>query len=173
MLRLLFKLSLFSPLVAGMVWINWTVDPARFFVPSSSVLTMGYEGVIVEDLFAGRPHFLAGEYDQRVVIEELLRNRQDLDVLVVGSSVAKPLHSGLFPNSSFLNAGVPGGDLEEAICAYELAWERGFRPKRVLIQFQGWHRLLGVRTDAIEPTWQALLGRALRRLGASSKSLEQ
>src|ERR1700730_4465845 len=163
--KLLLKLSLFWPLVAGMVWINWTVDPARFFAPRTSVLTAGYEGAIVEDLCAGRVHSISGEYDQRVVIEELLRIRRSLDVLALGSSVAKPLHSGLFPDSSFLNGAIHGGELEEAICVYELAWERGFRPKRVLIQFQGWGRMLGLRTNTVEPTNEAVLGRALRRMG--------
>ncbi len=170
MLRLLLKLSRFWPFVAAMVWINWTVDPARFFVPRTSVLTTGYEGAIVDDLFAGRPHSISGEYDQRVVIEELMRNRQSLDVLLLGSSVGKPFHSGLFPEGSFLNAAIHGGELEEAICAYELAWERGFRPKRVLIQFQGWGRMLGLRTNTVEPSDEAILGRALRRLGIPLKS---
>jgi hypothetical protein len=170
MRRLLFKLSLFSPLVVAMAWINWTVDPARFFVPPTSVLTAGYEGAIVEDLFAGRPHSISGEYDQRIVFEELLRNRRGLEVLVLGSSVAKPLHSELFPGRSFLNGAIHGGELEEAICAYELAWERGFRPKRVLIQFQGWGRMLGLRTEGVEPSYEAALGRALRRLGKPLES---
>jgi hypothetical protein len=170
MTRLLLKLCLFSPLIAGMAWINWTVDPARFFAPRMSALTSGYEGAIVDDLFAGRPHSISGEYDQRIVVEELLRNRQSLDVLVLGSSVAKPFHSALFPKGSFLNAAIHGGELEEAICAYELAWERGFRPKRVLIQFQGWGRMLGLRTNTVEPSDEAVLGRALRRMGIPLKS---
>jgi hypothetical protein len=170
MLKLLFKLSLFWPLVAAMVWINWTVDPARFFAPRTSVLSAGYEGAIVDDLFAGRPHSISGEYDQRVVLEELLRNRQSLDVLLLGSSVAKPFHSELFPEGSFLNGASHGGELEEAICAYELAWERGFRPKHVLIQFQGWGRMLGLRTNTVEPSDEAVLGRALRRLGVPLKN---
>jgi hypothetical protein len=170
MQRLLIKLSLFSPLVVAMAWINWTVDPARFFVSRTSVLTSGYEGAIVEDLFAGRPHSISGEYDQRVVIEELVRNRPRLDVLLLGSSVAKPFHSGLFAEGSFLNAAIHGGELEEEICAYELAWERGFRPKRVVIQFQGWGRMLGLRTNTVEPSNEAVLGRALRRMGIPLKS---
>jgi len=170
MRRLLFKLSLFCPLVVAMVWVNWTVDPARLFVPRTSVLSAGYEGAIVEDLFAGRPHEVSGEYDQRVVFEEVLRNQQRLDVLLLGSSVAKPFHSGLFPDGSFLNGANHGGELEEAVCAYELAWERGFRPKRVVIQFQGWGRMLGVRTNAVDPNSEAVLGRALRRLGIPLQS---
>jgi hypothetical protein len=165
MLRLLFKLSLFSPLVAVMVWVNWTVDPARFFVPRTSVLSAGYEGVIVEDLFAGRPHEVSAEYDQRVVFEELLRKQQSLDVLVLGSSVAKPFHSELFPEGSFLNGAIHGGELEEAVCSYELAWECGFRPKRVLLQFQGWGRMLGLRTNSVERNTEAVLGRAVKRMG--------
>ncbi len=128
MVRLLVRLSLFLPLIAAMAAVNWIVDPARFFARVATAASDGYEGAILKDLLANRPHTVVAEFDQRVVLEELIRSRSEIDVLVLGSSVSKPFHSELFPGRSMVNGAVQGGELEEAICIYELAGKAGGCP---------------------------------------------
>jgi hypothetical protein len=163
-LRLLVKLSLFFPLVLLMVAVNWTVDPARLFTRSAARTSGGYEGEILGDLLAGRPHRVRGEFNQRLVVEEIIRARPTIDVLVVGSSVGKPFHAELFPGQSMVNGAILNGDLEEAICVYELAWETGKRPKRVVLEMRGLSKILGRRTDPLVMGFEPVFDRALKRL---------
>jgi hypothetical protein len=169
--RFVLKLSGWLPILIGMVWVNWSVDPGRFYVgqafdPSRHQL----EAAIVNDCRAGREHRITTTYNERLVIEQVFRDRPTIEVLVLGSSVAKPIHGGLFPGSSFFNASVYGGELEEAVAIYQLALERGRRPKRVILQLQGFGRLLGKRNAGLEAGFNALLIRAKKRLGIAEES---
>jgi hypothetical protein len=164
MRRLLLRLSFFAPFVAIMAAVNWTVDPAQLFGRGSLSPLEGYEGVILDDLLAGRPHKIAGEYNQPAVLEELIRARKHIDVLVLGTSVSTPFHSDNFPGQVMLNGSVPGGDLEESICVYEIALESGRRPKRVLLEVRGWGNMLARRELVLIRNCQPILTRALKRL---------
>ena len=143
MRRLLLRLSLFVPFIVAMAAINWSVDPARLFGRSTKHPLEGYEGIILEDLLAGRPHTVTDEYSVPSVVQELIRSHEKLDLLVLGSSVCTPFNSANFPGETMLNGSVSGGDLEEAMCVYELACEAGRCPKRVLLEVHGWGTMLG------------------------------
>ena len=127
MRRFLLRLTLFVPFVLAMAAINRSVDPARLFGRTAGRALDGYEDLILVDLRAGRPHPIEDEYSRRLVFEELVRDRTSIDVLVLGSSICTPFHSENFPGQTMVNGAVPGGDLEEAMCMYELACEEGRR----------------------------------------------
>ena len=129
MRRFLLRLTLFVPFVLAMAAINRSVDPARLFGRTAGRTLDGYEDLILVDLRAGRPHPIEDEYSRRLVFEELVRDRTSIDVLVLGSSICTPFHSENFPGQTMVNGAVPGGDLEEAMCMYELACEERAVPE--------------------------------------------
>jgi hypothetical protein len=62
------------------------------------------------------------------------------------------------------NGAVPGGDLEEAMCVYELACECGRRPKRILLEVHGWSYMLGERRVSPPADFGPIFQRLLKRL---------
>lgn len=165
MRRFLFKLSLCLPIALIMGGVNWVVDPGRFYVgqifdPSRNRI----EAVVIDDLRAGRPHRMASVYSERLVVEQVFRDRPKIEVLALGSSIAKPMCGELFPGHSFFNASIYGGDLEEFVSVYELAWERGVRPKRVVLQLQGFGRMLGKRLGLLGSGFESVFARAKKRM---------
>ena len=97
----------------------------------------------------GRPHAVGEDFSVPTVFKELIHSQTSIDVLVLGSSVCTPFHSANFPGETMLNGAVPGGDLEEAMCMYELAREAGRRPKRILLEVHGWGTMLGKKKVGI------------------------
>jgi hypothetical protein len=133
--QFLFKLSLLLPLLAGMVWVNWSVDPAILLLEHRDDATRHpYENIIARDLLAGHPHRLKSLQLEIVVDELVFRGRPQIDTLVFGTSIAKPIHAGLFGGPNFFNASVTGGRIEEMMMAYQLALDCGLKPRHVLIE---------------------------------------
>jgi hypothetical protein len=164
--RFLLKLNLFLPLLLLTAWLNWTVDPARLFGGhSTDPLRHEYEVVIAKDLLAGRPHDQIAPYDDGLVNELIYRNRRDIEVLVLGSSIAKPLHAAGAADATFFNASLYGAKLEEMIAEYEVARRNGVRPRRVVIQIDG--SLLGRRPAAPSETTERILRPMRQRLAVA------
>jgi hypothetical protein len=172
MRRVLLRLSYFLPFVVAMAAINWTVDPARFFRHSAASTLVGYEADILEDLRAGHPHTVVDSYNLPVILEERIRDQDRIDVLVLGSSIATPFHSANFPGEAMFNGAVPGGDLEEAMCVYELACERGRRPKRILLEMHGWGYMLGERNVGLPADFGPIFQRLLKHLKLAENESE-
>src|SRR5579872_5842009 len=170
MRRFLVKLACWVPLAGAMACVNWRVDPGRFFVGNVFDSARNeYEAALIADLRGGRPHRMAAVYNERLVLEQVFRDRPRLNVLVFGSSVAKPVSGDLYPGKTFFNASIYGGDLEEAIAAYEVARECGQHPKRIVLQLQGYGRLLGKRLERLENGFGPLFERARQRIGVESE----
>jgi hypothetical protein len=158
--QFLFKLSLLFPLLAGMVWVNWSIDPAILLPEHRDDPTRHpYENIIARDLLSGHPHRLKGLHLELVVDELVFRARPEIDTIVFGTSIAKPIHAGLFGGPNFFNASVTGGRIEEMIMAYQLALECGLKPRHVLIEVDS--RSLGPRGGVPD---SKLFERGLRRL---------
>lgn len=158
--QFVFKLSLLLPLLAGMVWVNWSVDPAILMIEHRDDPTRHpYENIIARDLLAGRTHRLKSIQLELVVDELVYRGRPQIDTLVLGTSIAKPIHAGLFGGPNFFNASVTGGRIEEMIMAYQLALDCGLKPRHVLIEVDS--RSLSPRDGMPD---SKLLRRALGRL---------
>jgi len=123
------------PLLAGMAWVNWSIDPA-ILMPEhrDDPMRHPYENVIARDLLAGHPHRLKSMQLELVVDELVFRARPQIDTLVFGTSIAKPIHAGLFGGPNFFNASVTGGRIEEMIMAYQSALDCGLKPRHVLIE---------------------------------------
>jgi len=158
--QFVFKLSLLLPLLAGMAWVNWSIDPA-ILMPEhrDDPMRHPYENVIARDLLAGHPHRLKSMQLELVVDELVFRARPQIDTLVFGTSIAKPIHAGLFGGPNFFNASVTGGRIEEMIMAYQSALDCGLKPRHVLIEVDS--RSLSPR-DGVPDS--KLFERGLRRL---------
>ncbi len=163
MRRFLLRLSYLAPFILAMAAINWTVDPARFFRGSTASTLAGYEATLLEDLRAGHAHTVVDLYNLPVVLEERIRDQDRIDVLVLGSSISTPFHSADFPGEAMFNGAVPGGDLEEAMCVYELACECQRRPKRIVLEVHGWGYMLGTRRVGLPADFGPLFQRFLKR----------
>ena len=85
--------------------------------------------------------------------------RPQIDTLVFGTSIAKPIHAGLFGGPNFFNASVTGGRIEEMIMADQLALDCGLKPRHVLIEIER-----GRSTRGTDVPDSKLLRRALGRL---------
>jgi hypothetical protein len=166
--RLLLRLCLFVPFVLAMAVVNWAVDPAHFFGRRPTTALAGNEGLILQDLLSGRPHVAADDFSIPVVFKELISSQKSVDVLVLGSSVCTPFHSANFPGETMLNGAVPGGDLEEAMCMYELTREAGRRPKRILLEVHGWGTMLGKRRSVLIHDFHPIFKRVLKELGLNA-----
>jgi hypothetical protein len=164
MRRFLLRLSFLAPFVLAMAAINWTVDPARFFRRGTASTLAGYEATLLEDLRAGHAHTVVDLYNLPVVLEERIRDQDRIDVLVLGSSISTPFHAADFPGEVMFNGAVPGGDLEEAMCVYELACECERRPKRIVLEVHGWGYMLGKRSVGLPADFGPIFQRFLKRL---------
>ena len=161
MSRFLLKLVLLLPLLLGMAWVNWSVDPAILFVEHQADPSRHpYENLVARDLLAGRPHRLKTGCSEFLLDELVFRGRPQIDTLVLGTSIAKPIHEGLFGSPQFWNASVTGGRIEEMIVAYQLALDCGLHPRHALIEIDG--RSLG-QPAHVPPS--KVLRKAFRRLG--------
>jgi hypothetical protein len=157
------KVLQLAPILAAMIWINWSVDPVmlydhHFEDPSRHP----YVGIITRDLLAGKPHSAAAYFSGRLVNEVMLRHQPSADVLVLGSSMAKPIHGEMFPGRSFFNAAVFGGRLEEMVAVWQIASDCGLHPKRVLLQLDAGS--IGQRHVPVTAEWSTVFLRARRRL---------
>jgi hypothetical protein len=152
-----------SPVLLGMIWINWSIDPIMLFDGHFEDRSRHpYVEQITADLLAGKPHFTSGYYSERLVDEAMFREGPKIDLLVLGSSMSKPIHAEMFPGVSFFNAATYGGRLEEIIAMWEVARSSGVRPKRVLLQIDAGS--VGRRPYPLSAEFSTIFQRARTRL---------
>jgi hypothetical protein len=160
-----------APILIGMAWINWSIDPVmlydhHFEDPSRHP----YVSVITRDMIAGKPHPMVTGYSERLVDEVMFRTQPKIDILVLGSSMAKPIHSEMFPGQSLFNAAVCGGRIEEAVSLWEIARGCGIHPKRVLLEMDT--RFFGQRPVPLSAEWSDIFRQARQRLCGDANSPE-
>jgi hypothetical protein len=161
--RLRRKAFQLAPILGAMIWINWTVDPVMLFDHHFEDQSRHpYVGIITRDLLAGKPHWAAAPYSERLFDQIMFRNHPSIDVLVLGSSIAKPIHREMFPRQSFFNAAVLGGRLVEMVSLWEMARGAGVHPKRVLLQVDA--RIIGQQQWPASAEWSPIFEAARRRL---------
>jgi hypothetical protein len=169
MVRFLFKLSLFLPIAAGLAWVNWHVDPARIFGRhASDPAWYEYERFLARSLIEGSPQRLAAVHNELILDELMFRHFDRLDVLVLGSSSAKPIHKELYGGQSFFNGAYFGARLEEMMGVEELAREAGLRPRRVVLAIEP--AKLQTRTGPVAPSFVPLLSKVRARLHLSDEA---
>jgi len=163
MKRFLLKLGLAFPMLAGMVWVNWSGDPALLFDDhQNDPARHKYENAIAKDLLAGRTHYQLEEFSEWIVDGVIFRNRPKIDSLVFGTSIGKPIHQGLFGSAQFYNASIHGGHLEDMPGLYELALDCGIHLRQVLIVIDVYG--LGYSLVALPMKQNAYVEKACRRL---------
>jgi hypothetical protein len=151
--------------------VNWTVDPALFFEGHFSEPSWEtYEGEIARDLLAGRTHSTQRPYNEMILNDLIFRNRPEIGTLVLGSSMAKPIHRALFPGESFYNASAFGGRIEEMLAVYELARRCGLPLRRLVLQFGN---VFGERPYPIRNDFVRLAGEARSRLGLTGNEADR
>lgn len=152
-----------APILVAMIWINWSVDPVMLYDHHFEDLRRHpYVGMITRDLLSGKPHAAAAYYSERLVQEVMFRHQPAIEVLVLGSSMAKPIHHELFPGRSFYNASCFGGRLEEMVSLWEMARGDGIHPKRVLLQLDAGY--IGERRSPVSAEWSGIFNQARHRL---------
>jgi hypothetical protein len=171
-LRFLFKLSFFLPIAGGMAWVNWHVDPARVFGRhASDPAWYEYERFLGNSLIEGRPQPLVATHNELILDELMFRSFDRLDVLVLGSSSAKPIQKELYGGERFFNAAVFGARLEEMMALDELAREMGLHPRRIVLAIEPVK--LQSRTAPLMPGFVPLVRNARARLHLGDDSETQ
>jgi hypothetical protein len=165
MRSMLAKLSLFIPILAGMMLANWYVDPGHLFHRSrgnieQEILSIFQSGKNIEVF---NVNFNA-RWLQRLHVEQLAAPP---DILVLGSSRSMQVNSSLFPNRSFFNASVPGAMLQDYIAIYQMYYEKQLIPGGLIIEISPWI----LNANHAEGQWRSLINeynRALERLQFTS-----
>lgn len=171
MVLFFFKLSLFLPIAAAMGLVNWAVDPALVCARHRFEASRpDYQEEITRDLLAGREHHARRPYNEQRLDDRIFRNRRAIETLVLGSSVAKPIHQGLFPGEVFFNASVYGGRLEEMVAIYELARHCELPLRRLVLQIGA---VLGNRPYPVSSDFADLVRQGRARLGVPDNEPNQ
>ena len=135
MKKLIIKFLLFLPFLFLIVFINYTVDPARLFK------TKDFERRIADALIAGYnvTNLENTNYDDRILQQFMIFSlTAKKDVGVFGSSRVMSISSEMFPRKTVLNNGVTAASLEDYISLYEIYRERHVIPSIVIIGVDHW-----------------------------------
>lgn len=128
MRRLLVKLACFLPLLALVMGVNYTVDPANLFHPAVM------ERQVADWLASGQNVAGLSDYDERKLqlywVERLKAPRA---TLVMGSSRAMGV-SG----PELLNHSVSGATLPDYLAVGQLYRDRGWTPKKLVVVADPW-----------------------------------
>jgi hypothetical protein len=131
--KLLLRLSSFIPVLVIVVMVNYFADPAHVFDNGA------YEKKLAEYLANGQNVANVSDYNERLFQKfhvEKIENRPD--VLVIGSSRAMQISSGMFPGFTFFNTGVSNAVIQDYLSIFELYQERGFEPRVLIIGIDPW-----------------------------------
>jgi hypothetical protein len=125
-LRLLRRLTRFTPVAALIVATNSLVDPA------TGMLAGSFERRAVEQLLAGHP-VVRGENDRLLQTLYLESARAPVEVLVLGSSRSLPINTEQLGGRSLWNAAVAAAFIEEQAVLYLQARRSRLAPRMLLL----------------------------------------
>jgi hypothetical protein len=129
----LLKLLCFLPIPLIVMGVNYTVDPANLFSQGA------YERTMARLVLQGRHVLTSADYDDRAFIKAYMDGAtQAPEVLVIGSSRAKPIHADWFPNRTFFNQSVAGAGMQDYLAIYQLYRNKNFKPKLLIITADPW-----------------------------------
>ncbi len=134
MKRFLGKLLLLTPILLGMMVVNYTVDPAHLFSSDQYVSELAAHLAAGRNVWGHDPNY-DERLQQRLMLEHFAEPK---DILVLGSSRCKGIHKGLFPGKTFYNAGVSAGSLEDFIGIYMLYYEKSMLPQTLILELSPW-----------------------------------
>lgn len=148
-LRLALAAAAVAPVLAFMVWFNYTVDCSGLYQGD-----LTYRN-IVELLLSGENVSGFSQMDHRKVAElyiQLLPQEQAQETVALGSSRVMQITEELV-GTSFFNYGVTGGDYRDLMNHFYLLDKYGKLPQRVIIGVDPWL----LRSDAVEDRSNAVL----------------
>lgn len=171
------KMLLVLPLGLFVLGVNLWVDPASLFhqAGKKKMAACMLEGKTTTNLY---------HHDKRqAMVYYVAGLKEPKKVLVLGSSRAMVLDASLFPETSFFNAAVPAGDLEDLLASYEIFHEAGKTPGLVILgpepymlngrytselylkdEYEHALKRLGLAKDNEESFWFRLVDRKYREL---------
>ena len=133
MKKLILKLTLFVPLLAGVVLVNYYVDPACLFKDDA------YLFGIADLLLRGDNVQNVPNLDERLLQKHYIeRLTYANDVIVLGSSRSMLIGKDLFPGKRFFNNSVSGASIEDFVAIYNMYEEKGMPPGSVVLGIDPW-----------------------------------
>lgn len=139
--KIAFKFAFLLPVLAAMVWVNYTVDLSGFFQGEQK------EREVVTALMAGENVPGYDQMDEQKVYALYVQNLEHpLDTIAVGSSRILQLTKEIAGTDSFMNCGVSGADIRDVIDMFFLFDRADKLPKNMIIGIDPW--LLNGNQDA-------------------------
>lgn len=137
MIRLIKKLLLFSPLLLTLILVNFLIDPYRVFSQLDDD-----DRWIVEKLKAGNNVILDTTVNDRMVqrgyIAFMGAQKKLYDVVVIGSSRALQINSGIFQKKSFFNNSVMGASMEDNLAIVEMYFKNKVKINTLVLGIDPW-----------------------------------
>ncbi len=133
MLKLIAKLMLFVPLLAGMMFVSYRVDPSGLFWGA------GFERMASEYMLEGV--YIDGyeRLDGRALNEVYAKNVPYApEIVVSGSSRSMMINASFFPENTFYNASNVGADRYDMMTAYYIFAKEGKEPEVFVMGLDGW-----------------------------------
>ncbi|MBP1672856.1 MAG: hypothetical protein H6Q25_671 [Bacteroidetes bacterium] len=134
---IIFISSIFVPILLILLLVNIKVD-SGFVVNNrsneiSNILLSGKNAAVI---------VIPSQWGslQKALVKNKLQsdNKTPSEIVVFGNSRSSEIHSGLFPNNTFFNCALPGGNVLDMIAIYGLYKKSNLLPKYVLISIDPW-----------------------------------
>ena len=133
MFKLIAKLLLFVPLLAGMMFVSYRVDPSGLFWGA------GFERIASEYMLDGI--YIDGyeRLDGRALNEVYAKNVPYApEIVVSGSSRSMMINSSFFPEKTFYNGANVGADRYDLLNAYYIFAKENKEPEIFIMGLDGW-----------------------------------
>lgn len=127
------NLLIFSPLILGMILVNYFVDPAGLFRGG------GYENGIVKIFMQGLNVANASNYNERLLqLCYINADKKPKDTIVLGSSRVKQINADNFNSENFFNHGISCASLEDFFTICEMYEEKNKLPSTIILGLDPW-----------------------------------
>lgn len=131
--RAVLGVILLLPILAYMVWFNYTVDRAGLFQGDQ------YERDIVEMLLNGEDIFGYEQLQERSLTKLIIKNMEKApNTIAVGSSRVMQISTREAGTKDFFNFGMSGGDYKDLFNTYYLFTKYDKLPENIIIGFDPW-----------------------------------
>lgn len=126
------KLIFLIPVPLIIIITNYYIDPANLYKSD-------YEAGIAKYLLEGYNVANVADCNDRLLQECYINGLKDKkEILVLGSSRALLISSGLFPGNSFYNSSVTVGKLDDYEKFYQMYKEKGLKPSTIILGVDPW-----------------------------------
>ncbi len=138
-LKKLYKLIYLLPVLAILVGVNYTVDPAHLFSHDTTVnVEDDYEKVMVKMLGDGYNVTNVENYNERLFQKYFVESLKEApNVLVLGSSKSQ-LIGETFWGNGVINSSVTGATLEDILAIYSMYEEKKITPNKLVLELSPW-----------------------------------